>query len=91
MAVNDYSATKYTCCNGVLVLTELVTSNTQCIEFIYSYCSRGQLGHGSTGSCAEPTILDALNGLTMLSTATGGWHSAAISGTVTLQNMFSCA
>ena len=53
-------------------------------------CSRGQLGHGSTGACSEPTIIDALNGLTMVSIAAGGWHSAAISGMFSLQNISKC-
>ena len=68
----------------MLIVTELVTSNTV-LNFRCSYCSRGQLGHGSTGSCAEPTILNVLNGLTMVSIATGGWHSATVSGMATFQ------
>ena len=46
------------------------------------HCSRGQLGHGTTDTCTRPTILEALDGLTMVAIETGGWHSAAISGKI---------
>ena len=46
----------------------------------FLFCSRGQLGHGTTESCARPTVVEALDGLTVLSVAAGGWHSAAVTG-----------
>ena len=41
--------------------------------------SRGQLGHGGTQSEDGARVVDALDGLTMLTVSAGGWHSAAVS------------
>ncbi len=42
--------------------------------------SRGQLGHGNTESVSSPRVIEALDGVTMLSIAAGGWHSSVVSG-----------
>ena len=49
--------------------------NDLCCNF-----SRGQLGHGDTQNVDEPKIIEALQGITMVKIAGGGWHSVAISG-----------
>lgn len=42
--------------------------------------SHGQLGHGVLTSEEEPRVVEALWGMSMTRVATGGWHSACISG-----------
>lgn len=42
--------------------------------------SHGQLGHGGLTSEEEPRVVEALWGMPMTHVATGGWHSACISG-----------
>ena len=42
IAVNDFGATKSTCCYPVLVVTELIEIQTQCNTFISGFFSRNQ-------------------------------------------------
>ena len=50
---------------------------------VYSMYSRGQLGHGSVSVdvVTEPTLISTFQGFTVVAIATGGWHSAALTGT----------
>ena len=48
-------------------------------QSIYSYCSRGQLGHGTTDRETQPRRLEALEGVPVATVSAGGWHSAAVS------------
>lgn len=47
--------------------------------FTYGNGSRGQLGHGDTDSRESPTLVEALDGIRIISIASGGWHAAAVS------------
>lgn len=50
------------------------------INFLIFYFSRGQLGRGLLIEEQGPEVVPALEGIRIQSVATGGWHSAAISG-----------
>ncbi|XP_013381758.2 probable E3 ubiquitin-protein ligase HERC3 [Lingula anatina] len=41
--------------------------------------SRGQLGHGGNEMVKQPTFVEALGGVNILSVSAGGWHSAVVS------------
>lgn len=47
--------------------------------FTYGCGNRGQLGHGDISSQDDPTLVEALDGISISTIAAGGWHSAAIS------------
>uniref|UniRef100_H3B8S0 RCC1 domain containing 1 n=1 Tax=Latimeria chalumnae TaxID=7897 RepID=H3B8S0_LATCH len=49
---------------------------------VYSWGSgrHGQLGHGGVASETDPHIVEALQGVTMVDVAAGGWHSVSIGG-----------
>ncbi|XP_055946433.1 E3 ISG15--protein ligase HERC5-like isoform X2 [Argiope bruennichi] len=57
----------------VLLLSEFGT------VFSYGFGSHGQLGLGNIGNQETPELVEALNGLKIISISAGGWHSAAIS------------
>ncbi|XP_064422098.1 RCC1 domain-containing protein 1 isoform X2 [Latimeria chalumnae] len=50
---------------------------------VYSWGSgrHGQLGHGGVASETDPHIVEALQGVTMVDVAAGGWHSVSIGET----------
>lgn len=41
-------------------------------------CSRGQLGHGELNEEDYPRLLKSLDGIRVINTSAGGWHTAAI-------------
>ncbi|XP_078669983.1 RCC1 domain-containing protein 1-like [Branchiostoma floridae x Branchiostoma belcheri] len=47
--------------------------------FSWGNGSRGQLGHGTTEACKTPQVIEALEGVTMVTIAAGGWHSVSVS------------
>ncbi|CAH1257647.1 RCCD1 [Branchiostoma lanceolatum] len=47
--------------------------------FSWGNGSRGQLGHGTTEACNTPQVIEALEGVTMVTIAAGGWHSVSVS------------
>lgn len=55
-------------------------SNTVIIFVCVVFGSHGQLGHGVIMPEEEPRVVEALWGMPMTCVATGGWHSACISG-----------
>ncbi|VVC32700.1 Regulator of chromosome condensation 1/beta-lactamase-inhibitor protein II,Regulator of chromosome [Cinara cedri] len=55
----------------------LILMETGCL-YTQGYGSRGQLGHGELNEEDYPRILKALDGIRIINTSAGGWHSAAI-------------
>lgn len=49
------------------------------VIFSFGNGGQGQLGHGTITSEAEPRTLEALEGVTIVQVAAGGWHSMALS------------
>lgn len=49
------------------------------VIFSFGNGSQGQLGHGTITSEVEPRTLEALEGVTIIQVAAGGWHSMALS------------
>eukprot|EP00058_Branchiostoma_floridae_P022831 XP_002608321.1 hypothetical protein BRAFLDRAFT_125491 [Branchiostoma floridae] len=47
--------------------------------FSWGNGSRGQLGHGTTEASNTPQVIEALEGVTMVTIAAGGWHSVSVS------------
>ena len=56
----------------------LLLSRSGCV-FSLGLGSRGQLGHGDILPREEPSLIDALAGVTMKSVACGSWHSLSLS------------
>ncbi|XP_018321159.1 probable E3 ubiquitin-protein ligase HERC3 isoform X2 [Agrilus planipennis] len=67
-------------------LKDFCVGNEHCILLdttgnVYSFGrgSRGQLGHGNLNDESEPKLVEALAGIKIISVASGGWHSCALS------------
>ena len=56
----------------------LLLSRSGCV-FSLGLGSRGQLGHGDILPRKEPSVIEALAGVTMKSVACGSWHSLSLS------------
>jgi len=48
------------------------------VVFSHGNGGQGQLGHGSVESKLSPTVVEALEGVSVTSVAAGGWHSLAV-------------
>ena len=67
----------------VLFVTENADNVRKSLNWLSLQClllSRGQLGHGNIVNHSTPKVVEALEGVSMVSIASGGWHSAAVSG-----------
>lgn len=56
----------------------MILNNISDFNKYYHIFSRGQLGHGELNEEDHPRLLKSLDGIRVINTSAGGWHTAAI-------------